>query len=615
MLSWLNSILQSFSPAWRLADAGKAMLQADAKPQATLEHVMQALEEEKRKRRLSEQRLLLTAKVIRNIQEGIVITDAQGNIVEVNDAFTRISGYSADDLIGQNPRILKSGQQSREFYAGMWRTLKAEGRWSGEIWNSKKDGSIYAEWLEICAIADEARQTCYYLGICSDITQAKHHAKQLERIAHYDALTGLPNRLLLTDRLAHAIAQTKRDKKLLAVCHLDLDGFKPVNEALGHEAGDRLLLAISKRLSQGVQGGDTVARLGADEFVLLLLALDSEEQCADSLSRLLASIAQPVHVLDKQASLTASIGYTLYPLDEEDADALLRHANQAMYVAKQMGKNTAHLYDAAHDKRVRARQESLKRIQQGLQNGEFTLYYQPKVDMAAHSGIAAEALLRWQHPERGLLSPGDFLPIIEHSELEILVGEWVIRTALEQLEEWRKNGLDIEISINIAANHLQSEQFVDCLRRKLAEYPDLPPSRLQIEIVETAALEDVQNAIRVIEACQDLGVGFAIDDFGTGYSSLAYLRNLPIKTIKIDQTFVRDMLTDKGDMAIVQGIIALAKTFGHKTVAEGVETMGHFQALVDLGCESGQGYGIAHPMPPEQLPAWCRQRLAGELNT
>jgi len=559
-------------------------------------------------RKRTEEKLLLTSQVFDNTQEGIIITNALGEIIEVNNAYSRMTGYPSEELLGQNPRILQSGHHAAEFYETMWQAISSAGHWCGEVWNRRKNGEVYAEWLTISTITGAAGAASHYIGISSDISPLKNHEKQLERIAHYDALTGIPNRLLLAERMSHAIAQTQREHNLLAVCYLDLDGFKPVNDTLGHEAGDRVLVEIAQRLGQGIRSGDTVARLGGDEFVLLLLGLENLEQCTASLNRLLDIIAQPIRVADKTFSLSASIGCTLFPLEKEDPDTLLRHADQAMYSAKQAGKNAFHLYDASHDQRVRAHQESLRRILQGLENGEFRLYYQPKVDMATNIVVGAEALMRWQHPERGLLSPGEFLPVIEHSDLEIQAGEWLLDTVLAEMDAWRRQGLGIEISINIAANHLQSADFVETLRRKLGGYPAFPAGRLQMEILETAALEDIQKVIRIIESCQALGVAFALDDFGTGYSSLAYLRSLPIETIKIDQTFVRGMLTDPGDCAIVEGIIALARSFGRKTVAEGVETAKHFQALLDMGCELGQGFGIARPMPAEELLAWCRNR-------
>jgi len=443
------------------------------------------------------------------------------------------------------------------------------------------------------------------VGLAADVTERMEHQRQLEHIAHYDALTGVPNRVLLADRMAQALARTKRERGLMAVCYIDLDGFKPVNDNFGHEAGDKVLVEITRRIKETVREDDTVARLGGDEFVVLLVGLQLPEECVGSLQRLLERINQPIAVQGAVLNISASIGVALYPEDEHDADTLLRHADQAMYVAKQSGKNRYHLFDAASDLRARSHHELLQQIRAGLGRGEFELFYQPKVAMATRRLVGAEALIRWNHPQRGLLPPGEFLRAVENTELEIEVGEWVIDTALEQLRSWRRNGFALELSINVSAYHLQSAEFVskltaaaqrrdatDCLRH------------LQIEVLETAALDDIARIGELIRACRELGVGFALDDFGTGYSSLTYLSKLDVDTLKIDQSFVRDMLDDKGDHAVVHGIIALARAFEMGIVAEGVETEAHYQALFQMGCELGQGYGIARPMPAGELLSW-----------
>lgn len=424
----------------------------------------------------------------------------------------------------------------------------------------------------------------------------KQHEKDLKRIAHYDALTRIPNRVLLADRMKQAIAQTKRARKTLGVCYLDLDGFKPVNDTLGHHAGDQVLIEIARRIGSILREGDTVARLGGDEFVVLLPDLNHIEECIVTLKRLLEIIAQPILLQNQSFSLTTSIGVSIFPSDDNDPDVLLRHADQAMYIAKQSGKNRYHLYNSTHDRKNRLYHESILRIQSGLDNHEFVLYYQPKVDLISRQVVCAEALVRWNHPERGLLLPVEFLNDVRNSELEIRLGEWVIETALSQLVQWDKEGYAIDVSVNITACHLQSEGFVDHLKHIFSCYPILLANRLHIEVLETTALEDSSTVSATMEACRAMGVRFALDDFGTGYSSLTYLHRLPLDTLKIDQSFVRDMLIDKGDNAIVQGVIALAKAFGLKTVAEGIETMEHFDALRDMGCEFGQGYAIARPM-------------------
>jgi len=556
------------------------------------------------KRRQVEETLRITASVFDNAQEGITISDANNLIIEVNPAFTRITGYTRKEVIGKNPRLLSSGRQDKSFYAAMWQSLNQEKAWHGEIINKRKSGELYAETLSITAICDKDDKVLRYAAVFSDITHIKTHEAELSRAANYDALTGIPNRVLLADRMKQAIALTSREKNMMAVCYLDLDGFKPINDTIGHDAGDQILIEVAKRIGNTIRGGDTVARLGGDEFVVLLLNLDQGNECATTLERMLAAIAQPIAVKDKLITLGASIGVSIYPLDDQDPDTLLRHADQAMYAAKQSGKNRFHIYDPALDQRARENLEFLESIRYGLDNNQFELYYQPKVNLRTKELAGAEALIRWQHPERGLLPPIEFLNAIENTELDIKLGEWVTTAALAQINHWRNAGLDIEISINISGYHMETSGFVERLQQQLSLYPDMPHGKLQIEVLETVALNDINTVREIIEACRKFGVGFALDDFGTGYSSLSYLSGLPFDTLKIDQSFVRDMLDDKGDMAIVQGIIALAEAFDRQTIAEGVETGDHYQVLLDMGCELGQGYGIARPMPAEKLKNW-----------
>lgn len=558
--------------------------------------------------KLAEANLRITASVFDTTQEAIVITDANNTIIDVNPAFSTITGYRRDEVLGQNPKILNSGRQDRAFYTDMWRSLTETRAWRGEVWNRRKNGEVYAEMLSISVICDTDGRVQRHVGVFSDITYFKDHEAELSRIANYDALTGVPNRRLLADRLRQAIAHARRNHKLLAICYLDLDGFKDVNDHYGHEAGDKLLMDISRRLQEMLRAGDTLARLGGDEFVVLFNDLAREQECYQVLDRILNTISSPVDVGTGHVTVSASIGVTFYPSEDADGDTLLRHADQAMYTAKQTGKNRYHLYDSAHDRRVRALHESRRHILAGLKNTEFELFYQPKIELTSGDIIGVEALIRWHHPERGLLLPAEFLPFIEDSDLEIQLGNWVMDTAMAQIDAWHKDGLDLEVSINISANHLQSPGFVADLARRLSRYPQMLRNRLQIEVLESAALEDIASSAETINACRELGVNFALDDFGTGYSSLAYLRKLSAETLKIDQSFVRGMLTDEGDRAIVQGIIALAKTFGRKTVAEGIEAAELTQMLIEVGCMYGQGYGIAHPMSAEDFMQWRKKR-------
>lgn len=555
-------------------------------------------------RKLTEEKLSLAASVFTHAREGIIITDLTGDIVDVNETFTRITGYSHEDAIGRNPRMLSSGRHAPDFYADMWRDLILKGYWSNEVWNRRKSGEFYASLMTISAVRDDTAAVRHYVALFSDITPMKEYAQRLEHIAHYDTLTLLPNRSLLADRLQQGIAQSNRSEKSLAVIYLDLDGFKAVNDKHGHAAGDQLLIAISQRLKTVLREVDTLARLGGDEFVAVLVDLEQRQDCEPILRRLLEVAADPVRLDDLELKVSASIGVALYPQDGVDADLLMRHADQAMYHAKQAGKNRYHLFDVGLETAVKTQRQSVEHICQGLYRREFVLHYQPKVNMKTGEVIGAEALIRWQHPLRGLLLPSAFLHIIEGEPISVELGEWVITTALAQMSEWNAAGLNLPVSVNVGANQLQQHGFVLRLGESLAHHPDVQPFSLELEILETSALEDVEQTSELMKSCHHLGVRFALDDFGTGYSSLTHLRRLPAELLKIDQSFVRDMLDNMDDLAIVKGIIGLAKVFGRQVIAEGVETAALGELLLSIGCDLAQGYGIARPMPANEIPCW-----------
>ena len=556
-------------------------------------------------RKRAEAKIHLAASVFGHAREGIFITDNQGIIIDVNDAFARITGYAREEAIGKSPRILNSGRHDHNFYAAMWSALIEQGHWSGEIWNRRKNGEVFAELQTISAVRDAQGKTQQYVALFSDISAIKAHQGQLEHIAHFDALTDLPNRLLLADRLQQAMSQATRRQQHLAVAYLDLDGFKSVNDHHGHDVGDSLLIALSHAMKASLREGDTLARIGGDEFVAVLIDLESTAGSVPMLSRLLNAAATPVHLGNLVLQSSASVGVTFYPQPQPvEADQLLRQADQAMYQAKLAGKNRYHVFDAALDSSIRGHHESLERIRTALEQHEFVLHYQPKVNMHSGKVIGAEALIRWQHPEKGLLAPATFLPVIEDDPLALDVGEWVIDAALTQIAAWHTAGLDLPVSINIGARQLQQDNFVEHLQTILARHPQVNPTKLELEVLETSALEDITRVSRVIEDCAKIGVKFALDDFGTGYSSLTYLKRLQVALLKIDQSFVRDMLEDRDDLAILQGVIGLAAAFKREVIAEGVETVAHGTALVQLGCKLAQGYGIARPMPAEQMPAW-----------
>jgi len=556
------------------------------------------------RRKEAEARLNLAASVFTHAQEGILIADAAGDIVDVNETFVRITGYSRDEVLGKNPRMLRSGRHDPEFHEAMWRDLTTQGNWHGELWDRRKNGDIYPAMLNITAVKDAAGRTQHYVALFSDITALKEHQSKLEHIAHYDPLTGQPNRVLLADRLQQAIVQTRRRESLMAVVYLDLDGFKVVNDTHGHETGDELLIRLAQRLKEALREGDTLARLGGDEFVMVLADLATIAECETILSRLLRAAAEPVHVGNFPLQVSASLGVTIFPLDDGDADSLVRHADHAMYQAKQAGKNRYHLFDPGQDRDAKTHRETHMRLAAALEHREFLLHFQPKVNMRSGEVVGAEALIRWQHPGKGLLAPGSFLPMIEGTDLIVEIGDWVLDAALDQMAAWQQAGLDIAVSVNIAARQLQREDFLPSLREKLAAHPAIAADRLELEILETAALEDFSRVSQTIRGCQDLGIKISLDDFGTGYSSLTYLRRLPATVLKIDQSFTRDMLWNAEDLAIVEGVIGLAAAFHRAVIAEGVETAEHGELLLKLGCDLAQGYGIAHPMPAQDLPGW-----------
>jgi diguanylate cyclase (GGDEF)-like protein/PAS domain S-box-containing protein len=557
-------------------------------------------------RRETQVKLLLAASVVDHAREGIAITDPSGTIVEINQSFTRITGYSREDSIGQNAHILSSGRHDQAFYKALWNALLVQGHWSGEIWNRRKSGEVYAELLTVSAIRDARGDTRQYVALFSDITAIKEQQRQLEHTAHFDALTSLPNRLLLSDRLQQAMTQALRRGQQLAVAYLDLDGFKNVNDKFGHDMGDQLLILVAAAMKSALREGDTLARLGGDEFVAVLIDMDGVANCAPMLTRLLDAAAAPVLLGEAVLKCSASIGVTFYPQAHDmEADQLLRQADQAMYQAKLAGKNRYHIFDASHDSSVRVHHEKLERIRLALARGEFVLHYQPKVNMHSGKVVGAEALIRWQHPQKGLLAPASFLPAIEDHPLAVEVGEWVIDTVLTQLALWQDADLNLTVSINIGARQLQQSDFVERLQAILARHRQVSPARLELEVLETSALADMVQVSQIIEHCHEMGVKFALDDFGTGYSSLTYLKRLRVAQLKIDQSFVRDMLDDPDDLAILEGVIGLAAAFKREVIAEGVETVEHGTALLHLGCQLAQGYGIARPMPGEHLPAWA----------
>ena len=536
--------------------------------------------------------------------DGVIINRlADGLYLDVNDGFLRWLGWSRSEVIGKTSQEINIWHLQKD-QRRLMQTLQRDGSCENmEAAFVARKGEVKVALISSHVMTIDG-VPCI-LAVMRDITARKERQTQLEQIAHFDALTHLPNRVLLADRLQQAMSQCQRRGQRVALAYLDLDGFKDINDQHGHEAGDQLLIGLASSMKQALREGDTLARLGGDEFVAVLIDLADAQASVPMLTRLLAAAAQPVQVGHTTLQVSASLGVSFYPQEQDmDADQLLRQADHAMYQAKLSGKNRYHVFDSMQNSNMRVRFESLGRIRQALCESEFVLHYQPKINLRSGQVIGAEALIRWHHPARGLLTPDNFLPVIEDHQLAITLGEWVIDSALSQVERWRAAGLDLAVSVNIGARQLRELDFMDRLRQILSAHPKLDASCLELEIIETSTLDDVAQVSRVIEDCSQLGVSFALDDFGTGYSSLTYLKRLPVTTLKIDQRFVRDMLDDKNDQIILQGVIGLASAFGRQVIAEGVQTRAHGALLLQLGCEMAQGNGIAAPMPAQELPQW-----------
>ncbi|UDL05299.1 EAL domain-containing protein [Marinobacter sp. CA1] len=551
----------------------------------------------------SQRELRIAASVFERSHDAIMITDQNNRIIDINPAFSRITGYGKAEVMGRSPAVLSSGQHSREFYQAMWGAIERRHSWRGEITNRRKNGELFTELVSINRVQLDHPDEWYHVAVFSDITALKNHAEAMDRVANYDDLTGLPNQRLLTSRMYRALAEADRSGTALAVMQLDLDQFKQINDRFGHAAGDHVLATIAKRLKAAVRKEDTLARLSGDEFVLLLPDLEDDlEAC----QRLLAQVRGPVAVGPTTVSITASAGVTFYPEDTSEPDRLIRHAGQAMYLVKENGGDGCHRFDPGVIRHRELRLQMLGELSEAIRQDQLELHYQPQVQMADNAVIGAEALIRWRHPRRGLLSPGEFLPVVTGSELEVPMGQWVIRNALAQLDAWQQAGLNLQVSINISANHLMDPGFTDYLRSHLLDHPEMDPAMVTLEVLESTALDDMQRAGNVIGECRGMGFQVALDDFGTGYSSLTYFRALPIDLIKIDQSFIRNMMADTSDRAIVESVIFLAKQFRRPVLAEGVETLDHADVLRQMGCEQIQGYGIAKPLPAADFLHWLR---------
>ncbi len=552
------------------------------------------------RQKLEESALRLAASVFESSGEAILITDEKANVVAVNHTFSGMSGYRAEEVLGKNPNILASGRHSAEFYRAMWDDLNNYGYWQGEIWDKHKGGRIYPKWTSITAVRDERGNVVNYVSISRDITEQNEAEKNIHFLAYYDVLTGLPNRTLLRDRLGQLIATSHRDKNQFALLFLDLDRFKYINDSMGHSVGDRLLQSVAQRIQENVREGDTVARLGGDEFIVLLR--ESGESSAALVAKKFLEVLSIPYDLDGQViSTRASVGISIYPDHAQDADTLIKSADMAMYRAKEEGRDNYKFFAPEMNFRVDMLFSMEKDLRQALERNEFFLMYQPQADLTTGAFCGVEALIRWNHPVKGLVSPAEFIPVAEETGQIVAIGEWVLRTACEQHVAWRKQGLaDFTMAVNLSMRQLRQPMLGKLVRDVLAE-SGLESQHLELEITEGIMMGDNQSAMVFLNEMHELGIHLSIDDFGTGFSSLNYLKKLPVDKLKIDQSFVRDIETDESDAAIIRSIISLGHRLNLRVIAEGVETQEQLDFLRVRGCDEMQGYFYARPLTADAL--------------
>ncbi|NWG30854.1 MAG: EAL domain-containing protein, partial [Rhodocyclaceae bacterium] len=548
----------------------------------------------------AEYRLREAAAVFEASNEAIMITDDAGVIRRVNQAFTRMTGYSAAEAIGQTPRILKSDRHDERFFASMWERLRAQGRWEGEVWNRRKNGEVFPVWQIISAVPDAQGKVAGYVTLAIDITQKKHDEDEIAFRANYDPLTGLPNRNLLAERLSQALKQARREGSRVAVMFIDLDFFKQVNDTLGHAVGDRLLQLVAERMRLCVRETDTIARLGGDEFVVLLMDIEETAPAGNVAEKIIAQMNEPFDIEGNEIHIGASIGITFFPDDGRDIDALFRNADLAMYRAKALGRNNAQFFEPALTTAAVDRRMLENDLRGALTRREIHLHFLPLVDLASNRIIGAEALLRWQHPQRGLLEPAKFVPLAEETGLIREIGAWAFDEACRQLSAWEAAGHSLMLAINVSIRQLPEALSVQHILAVLAKY-GLSPRQIVLEITERTLLAEMPAVQQWFAAAGEAGLHLAIDDFGTGYSSLAYLKRFPVRHVKIDKTFVHDMESDAGQRALVEAILAMAHSLGLSVVAEGVEAPSQVNLLREHACELAQGFLYSQPLPAEEF--------------
>jgi diguanylate cyclase (GGDEF)-like protein/PAS domain S-box-containing protein len=555
------------------------------------------------------QKFALSARqIIDHINQGVLITDTHGRIMAVNETFCHVTGYNSDEVIGKNPRLLQSKKHTGGYYKRMWNALLKSGYWTGEITNRKKNGDLYTERLTITGIREKGGKVSHYMGVFKDITEQKEAEETIRHLAFYDSLTDLPNRTLFRDRLKQAITQAQRNKQILAVLFLDLDRVKIINDTLGHPMGDRLIKGVGNRIRKCLREVDTVARLSGDEFMIVLPGIKGVDDIVKICEKIHESLKPPFYFEGHELFTTASIGISIYPYDSNDPETLLRHADTAMYRAKRKGRNNYQFFTSSmkdEDLEELALGHDLRRA---LDRDEFIIYYQPQINIRTGKIFGMEALVRWKHKEMGIIYPGQFIPWAEESGLIIPLGEWVLRTACEQTYKWMNNGMPrLRLAVNLSAQQFNQRDLVKVVSQILAD-TKLPSDCLELEITESAVIENLEYAQNTPHELKALGIRLAVDDFGTGYSSLTYLKKLPVNTLKMDQSFVRDLTQNPDDAAIASAVITMGHGLDLNVMAEGVETENQFKFLKDHNCDGIQGHLFSQAIPPKEFEKLVKEK-------